>query len=84
MSLISAAIIYVPIGPSPSTFAILGTPVREYTIALVFASAALLALGSTLTLHKKTTGLVFSALLKVSQFFSPPVLPTHTKPASPN
>jgi hypothetical protein len=53
MSLIAAAIVYAPMGPIPVSSTVPGTPLREYTLGLIIASAALLALGTALSFYKK-------------------------------
>jgi hypothetical protein len=53
MSLIAGAIAYAPFGPTPPTFTVPGTELRDFTLPSVFVSLGLFSLGYALMRHRK-------------------------------
>jgi hypothetical protein len=54
LSLIGAAAVYAPNGPSPLVWGIMGAPSRECTLALIIMSGAFFAMGFTFLLYTKS------------------------------
>jgi hypothetical protein len=59
LSLIGAAVVYAPTGPTPLTFSVPSTPLQEYTLAFILASIAFFVLGLGLVLYAKSEKLGF-------------------------
>ena len=68
LCLIGAAVVYAPMGPSPTSYSVPGTPLEGYALAFVLASAGFFVFGLALMLYQKSKKLGFFSAALASLF----------------